>query len=126
MTGVAKLRVLVTCPPMLGLFDEFVPTFAAHGLDADAAQVVQILTEDELIKRLPEYDGWIIGDDPASARVLEAGKAGRLKAIVKWGVGGDKDRKSGVSAKRVAVRVDLGCRRTNKKNQQYTDTYDCR
>src|SRR3546814_8122621 len=81
MTGVAKLRVLVTCPPMLGLFDEFVPTFAAHGLDADAAQVVQILTEDELIKRLPEYDGWIIGDDPASARVLEAGKAGRLKAI---------------------------------------------
>src|SRR3546814_7224844 len=89
MTGVAKLRVLVTCPPMLGLFDEFVPTFAAHGLDADAAQVVQILTEDELIKRLPEYDCWIIGDASASARVLEAGKAGRLKAIVKWGVGVD-------------------------------------
>src|SRR3546814_12128869 len=77
MTGVAKLRVLVTCPPMLGLFDEFVPTFAAHGLAADAAQVVQILTEDELIKRLPEYDGWIIGDDPARAPRADEGREGK-------------------------------------------------
>lgn len=89
MSGSADMRVLVTCPPMLGLFDEFVPAFAAHHLDGHAARVVQTLSEEELIDQLPSYDGWIIGDDPASARVLEAGKAGKLKAIVKWGVGVD-------------------------------------
>src|SRR3546814_7206683 len=78
-TGVAKLRVLVTCPPMLGLFDEFVPTFAAHGLDADAAQVVQILTEDELIKRLPEYDGWIIRSEER-----RVGEEGVSKCRSRW------------------------------------------
>jgi D-3-phosphoglycerate dehydrogenase len=38
---------------------------------------------------VPEHDGWIIGDDPATAEVLSAGKKGRLKAAVKWGVGVD-------------------------------------
>lgn len=89
MSGTVNKRVLVTCPPMLGLFDEFISAFNARGLDADPAKVVQILTEEELIARLPAYDGWIIGDDPASVRVLEAGRAGKLKAIVKWGVGVD-------------------------------------
>lgn len=83
------MRVLVTCPPMLGMIDEFRPVFAAKGVEMEAAKVVQTLTEDELIALLPDFDGWIIGDDPASARVLEAGAKGRLKAIVKWGVGVD-------------------------------------
>ena len=34
---------------------------------------------------LPQYDGWIIDDDPATRRVFEAAKAGNLKAAVKWG-----------------------------------------
>ena len=83
------MRILVTCPPMLGLFDEFVPAFADHNLVGYAATVVQTLSEEELIDQLPYFDGWIIGDDPASARVLQAGKSGQLKAIVKWGVGVD-------------------------------------
>ena len=45
--------------------------------------------EDELIELLPQYDAWIIGDDPATAAVLEAGCKGALKACVKWGVGVD-------------------------------------
>jgi len=100
--GVSK-KILVTCPPMLGMFDEFVPAFAANGFEAYRANVVQILREDELIEFVPNYDGWIIGDDPASARVLEAGKAGTLRAIVKWGVGVDNvdfdaARRLGISA----------------------------
>ena len=83
------MRVLVTCPPMLGMIDEFRPVFADKNVALDAPQVVQTLSEDELCDRLPQMDGWIIGDDPATARVLEAGAAGRLKAIVKWGVGVD-------------------------------------
>lgn len=84
-----KATVLVTCPPMLGMIDSFRPRFAKAGIDLVAPNVVQIMTEDELCDILPGMDGWIIGDDPATARVLEAGKAGNLRACVKWGVGVD-------------------------------------
>lgn len=83
------MRILVTCPPMLGMIDEFRPIFAGKNVELDAPEVVQTMTEDELCAILPDMDGWIIGDDPASARVLETGAAGKLKAIVKWGVGVD-------------------------------------
>ncbi len=83
------LRVLVTCPPMLGMLDEFIPLAAAQDLELVPAKVTQTLSEEELMAVLPQYDGWIIGDDPATRRVFEAGKAGRLKAAVKWGIGVD-------------------------------------
>lgn len=82
-------NVLVTCPPMLAVIEEFEDDFARAGLSVTAANVVQTLTEDELISMLPKYEGWIIGDDPASYRVVEAGASGRLRASVKWGVGVD-------------------------------------
>ena len=83
------MRVLVTCPSMLRSMDEFTGAFTNAGVDAHAAKVVQTLSEDELVELVPEFDGWIIGDDPATRRVLSAGRAGRLKAAVKWGVGVD-------------------------------------
>lgn len=82
-------KVLVTCPPMLGLFDEFVEPAKSLGLELVAAQTTQVLSEAELIELLPHYDGWIIGDDPATNRVFAAGKSGRLTAAVKWGIGVD-------------------------------------
>lgn len=83
------MKVLVTCPPMLGLIDEFIPAAAEQGIELVPAKVTQTLSEDELIGLLPGFDGWIIGDDPATRRVFEAGKGGRLKAAVKWGIGVD-------------------------------------
>jgi len=83
------MKVLITCPPMLRAIDEFRGIFAAANIDITTPEVIQTLSEDDLISRLPEFDGWIIGDDPATARVFAAGKAGRLKAAVKWGVGVD-------------------------------------
>lgn len=74
---------------MLGLIDEFYPAFEKNNLEGIAANVTQVMSEEELIDILPDYDGWIIGDDPATRRVFEAGQAGRLKAAVKWGVGVD-------------------------------------
>jgi len=74
---------------MLRMIDEFEPLFKQHGMEVTAANVVQTLTEEELIELVPQHDGWIIGDDPATRRVFEAGKAGRLKAAVKWGIGVD-------------------------------------
>ncbi|QYK03921.1 phosphoglycerate dehydrogenase [Shewanella zhangzhouensis] len=82
-------RILVTCPPMLGLLDEFMEPAKQQGLELVAAKTTQVLTEEELIQLLPEYDGWIIGDDPATKRVFQAAVGGKLKAAVKWGIGVD-------------------------------------
>lgn len=83
------MKIIVTCPPMLGMIDEFIPLAAARGFELVPAKVTQTLSQDELVELLPQYDGWIIGDDPATRRVFEAGKAGKLKAAVKWGIGVD-------------------------------------
>jgi D-3-phosphoglycerate dehydrogenase len=83
------MKVLVTCPPMLGQKEQFLPLLETYDIEVCTPDVVQTLTEDELCELLPQYDGWIIGDDPASRRVFEAGKAGQLKAAVKWGIGVD-------------------------------------
>ncbi|WP_300520260.1 phosphoglycerate dehydrogenase [Aliiroseovarius sp.] len=81
--------ILVTCPPMLGQIGRFMNPAAEKGLKLHPAQVTQILSEEELKDLLPGYDGWIIGDDPATRAVFEAGQKGRLRAAVKWGVGVD-------------------------------------
>jgi D-3-phosphoglycerate dehydrogenase / 2-oxoglutarate reductase len=83
------MKVLVTCPPMLGMISEFVEPAHRQGFELVPAKVTQTLSQDELVALLPQYDGWIIGDDPATRRVFQAGKAGRLKAAVKWGIGVD-------------------------------------
>lgn len=84
-----NMKVLITCPPMLRSIDRFRTLFSDRGLDITTPNVIQILSEEELIELVPQFDGWIIGDDPATSRVFEAAKAGNLRAAVKWGVGVD-------------------------------------
>ncbi|MDZ4679293.1 MAG: phosphoglycerate dehydrogenase [Saprospiraceae bacterium] len=83
------MKILVTCPPMLGRIDTFRPLFEAKNVELVAPKVVQTLSEEELMGLLPDMDGWIIGDDPATERVFTAGRQGKLRAAVKWGVGVD-------------------------------------
>jgi len=83
------MKVLVTCPPMLGMLGEFISPAAQKGIELVAAKTTQVLTEEELISLLPGFDGWIIGDDPATREVFEAAKDGGMKAAVKWGIGVD-------------------------------------
>jgi D-3-phosphoglycerate dehydrogenase len=83
------MKVLVTCPPFLRRIDEFRHMFEEKGLELVTPNVVQVLTEEELIELVPQVDAWVIGDDPATEKVFTAGKAGKLKAAVKWGVGVD-------------------------------------
>ncbi|MCG8455999.1 MAG: hypothetical protein MI919_06930, partial [Holophagales bacterium] len=82
-------RILVSCPPMLGILDQLGPELERHGFEAVTPEVVQTLSVAELEALLPTVDGWIIGDDPACRQALEAGRRGRLRAMVKWGVGVD-------------------------------------
>ncbi len=83
------MKILVTCPPMLNSDDQFLPILEDLGYEVYCPKVKQTLTENELIKLVPGFDGWIIGDDPATAQVFKAGKEGKLKASIKWGVGTD-------------------------------------
>lgn len=83
------MKILVTCPPMLRMIDNFRPLFAQYGAQITTPNVVQTLSVEQLKELVPQHDGWIIGDDPATRAVFEAGKAGQLKAAVKWGIGVD-------------------------------------
>lgn len=83
------MKVLVTCPPMLGMIDAFRGEFASHGIELTCPHVSQTLSVAELSSLVPQHHGWIIGDDPANREVIQAGVAGKLKAAVKWGVGVD-------------------------------------
>ena len=42
------MKVLVTCPPMIGLIDKFKPLFSEKGINVDCPNVVQTLSVDEL------------------------------------------------------------------------------
>jgi D-3-phosphoglycerate dehydrogenase len=83
------MKILVTCPPMLRQLDHLTHEFEKRAWSVTAPEVVQTLTVEELCQLVPEHDGWIIGDDPANATVVDAAAAGQLKAAVKWGVGID-------------------------------------
>jgi D-3-phosphoglycerate dehydrogenase / 2-oxoglutarate reductase len=83
------MKILVTCPPMLGMIDSFRHIFEENGIELITPNVVQTLSIEELKEIVPQYDGWIIGDDPATREVFEAGRRGKLRAAVKWGIGVD-------------------------------------
>lgn len=83
------MKVLVTCPPMLGMIEELIPIFEKNNFEVTAPNVIQTLSVEELYKIVPQHHGWIIGDDPATKEVFEAGKKGNLIAAIKWGIGVD-------------------------------------
>ena len=84
-----SFKVLVTCPPMLKQIDQLRDLFTSLDIEITTVDVVQTLSVAELLEIVPLHDGWIIGDDPATEEVFVAGKEGRLKAAVKWGIGVD-------------------------------------
>lgn len=97
-------KILVTCPPMLGILEELKLTAnQKYSFDLVPQKVTQVMSEKDLISIISEYDGWIIGDDPATENVFKAGKNGRLKAAVKWGVGIDNVDLS--SAKKLGIPI---------------------
>lgn len=84
-----KLRILVTAPPFVHMREELESLVEKFTFEVSWSSSLQQLTEEELISQLAKYDGWILGDDPCSEAVISAGRRGKLKAIVKWGVGVD-------------------------------------
>jgi D-3-phosphoglycerate dehydrogenase len=74
---------------MIGTQEQYLQRFTENGIDVYCPDVVQTMDEKELIQLVPQFDGWIIGDDPATRKVFKAGSEGKLKAAVKWGIGVD-------------------------------------
>jgi D-3-phosphoglycerate dehydrogenase / 2-oxoglutarate reductase len=70
---------------MQNCIDEFRPMLG--GLELVLPEILQQLSEEDLIGIIGAFDGMIAGDDPLSARVLE--HATRMRIISKWGVGID-------------------------------------
>lgn len=96
-------KVLITCPPMLQAIERYRSPLADAGFEVTCPNMTQALTEEELVQQIGQYDGWIIGDDPATARVFAAGVQGRLRAAVKWGVGVDNVDFDGAEAAGVPI-----------------------
>ena len=80
-------KILLTCPPMIGLVELFSDDFEKANFEVTVPEFTQEMSEDALCEIVGEFDGWIIGDDPATRRVLEVGVKGNLKACMRWGVG---------------------------------------
>ena len=80
-------RILVTCPQMQRTIEHFRDRLEAAGLVLDLPEVVQALSESELLQIIDQYDGMIAGDDELTAAVIE--KADRMRVISKWGIGVD-------------------------------------
>lgn len=81
-------RILVSAPYMLPVWDRFQPIFDGLDVDVVLADVVERLSEDELLAYAGSIDGVICGDDQFTAAVLKAA-APRLRVISKWGTGID-------------------------------------
>lgn len=84
-----KAKILCTCPPMIRGIDALRGHFEKMGAEVVCPEFQQVMSERDLIDLVPQFDGWIIGDDPATSAVFRAGRSGRLRAVVKWGIGMD-------------------------------------
>jgi D-3-phosphoglycerate dehydrogenase len=74
---------------MILAIDSFREEFQRRDAEVYFPDFKQVLSEEELIRILPDYDGWIAGDDPVSRKVLTAGTSGRLRSVIRWGIGID-------------------------------------
>lgn len=109
-------KILFSAPYMIPFLDRFRPELEAHGLELITPQVIERLSEEEILVYAGKFDGAICGDDRYSERVLEA-CAPRLKVISKWGTGIDSiDRQS---AQRLGILV---CNTPNAFTTAVADT----
>lgn len=82
-------RILVTSPPMIGAIGRYTEQLSAANFEVTCPQTTQTLPRDELMSMIDTFDGWIVGDDRVDRQLLYRGKAGKLRAAVKWGIGVD-------------------------------------
>lgn len=96
-----RLEVLITCPQMQEVIEHFRGRLEGAGLDLDLPEVVQALSEEELLPIIGRYDGMIAGDDQITAAVIAG--ANRMRTIAKWGVGVDGIDREAAASRGISV-----------------------
>ncbi len=88
--GMVRMRkVLVTSPPMCLAIERYSDLLSRSGIELRPMNEGQTLPRSQLLSIVADFDGWIVGDDQVDTEVLQAGRVGRLRAAVKWGIGVD-------------------------------------
>lgn len=83
-------KILVTCGHLQRHIGCYEDEIRSHGFDVWVPHLVgQQFDQAEMSAMLAEADVAIAGDDPLGAEVIEAGVAGRLRGLVRWGIGTD-------------------------------------
>lgn len=94
-------RVLVSCVQMQRELHKYEVELKARGIELVVPEIVQQLSEAQLVEIMPDIDGVIAGDDEFTEQAIAA--APRLRIISKWGVGTDGIDKA--AAQRLGVTV---------------------
>lgn len=83
-------RVLLTCHHIVRHAARARAAFEAAGIEVVVPDLVgQQFSAEDMCRLLPGIDVVIAGDDVIDRSVLETGRADRLRAVVKWGIGTD-------------------------------------
>jgi D-3-phosphoglycerate dehydrogenase len=95
----SKPKILVTCGHLQRHIGRYQAEIEAHGFESWVPLLnKQQFSEAEMLEMLPEADMAIAGDDPLGAHILKAGVAGKLKGLVRWGIGTDNVDKPAATA----------------------------
>lgn len=83
-------KLLVTCGHLQRHIGRYEDELRSHGIETWVPPLTgQQFTAAEMSAMLPQVDVAVAGDDALGAEVLEAGVAGRLRGLVRWGIGTD-------------------------------------
>lgn len=84
------VRILVTCGHLQRHIGLYVDEIRGHGFDVLVPPLAgQQFGPIEMASMLANVDVAIAGDDALGADVIEAGVAGKLRGLVRWGIGTD-------------------------------------
>ena len=84
----SKPKILITTQMMIHEQPRFSKWLIDLGYDPEFKMNAQFLCEEDCLKLLPIYDGWIAGDDQITESVIKH-LTPKLKIISKWGTGID-------------------------------------
>lgn len=82
--------ILVTCGHLQRHIHRYEAEIKSHGIDVWVPKLTgQQFDAAQMTEMLPKVETVVAGDDDVCAAALEAGRAGRLRSVVKWGIGTD-------------------------------------
>lgn len=85
----SKFTVLLTAKPMINRLNNYIDRIKESGVDLIVPEFEQVVSQKELEEIVPTVDLWIIGDEEAQLPLLSKGAEGKLRTVLKWGVGMD-------------------------------------